>query len=219
MAQTLSSGAVHLAPAGARAVCVLVHGRGQSPEEMQAHVLARIAAPDVAWILPRAPGGAWYAAKAVDPLTDDTRAALGTALDHLAGDVAAARGLYPDLPLVLAGFSQGACLSLEYAFAGWPAPETLIALTGCRVGTPLDDRSHGLLSHLPVYLTGSDNDPWIPVSAFAEAARDLGRARARLRCDLFPDRPHEVSGAEITMLQRVLDDFCTQGTTCMAAPR
>ena len=215
------SGALRLGAqgGGARAVCVLVHGRGHSPEEMQSHILSRLDTPGVAFVLPRAPGGAWYAAKAVDPLTADTRAALSAALDHLAADVAAARAAHPGLPLVLAGFSQGACLSLEYAFAGRPAPQALVALTGCRVGVPADDRPQSLPPLLPVYLTGSDKDPWIPDTAFAEAALELGLARAQLRTDLFPDRGHEVSDPEIAMLQRVLDDFCTRSATGMAAPR
>ena len=176
---------------------------------MQSHILARLAVPDVTFILPRAPnsdaaGGAWYTAKAVDPLTDDTRTALAAALDHLAADVAEARALYPDLPLVLAGFSQGACLSLEYAFAGLPAPEALVALTGCRVGVLEDARPRALAPELPVWLTGSDNDPWIPVTAFAEAALELGRGRARLQAALYPGRGHEVCDAEIALLQSVL---------------
>ena len=202
------SGPLHLAAAAggrARAVCVLAHGRGQSPEDMQAHILARLAAPDVAFILPRAAGGSWYDAKAIDPLTTETRAALGLALDHLAADVAAARADHPGLPLVLAGFSQGACLSLEYAFAGLPAPQAVVALTGCRVGVPSDDRPHALPPLLPVWLTGSDNDPWIPVTAFAEAALELGQAQARLQAALYPGRPHEVSDPEIALLQAVLD--------------
>ncbi|MBP6737511.1 MAG: alpha/beta fold hydrolase [Rhodobacteraceae bacterium] len=216
----MTGSALHLgAVAGARAVCVLVHGRGQSPEEMQTHILARLDAPDVAFVLPRAPGNAWYAAKAVDPLTNATRAALATALDHLAADIAAARAAHPGLPLVLAGFSQGACLSLEYAFAGRPPPEALVALTGCRVGIPSDDRPHDLPPELPVYLTGSDADPWIPVSAFAEAALELGQGRARLRADLFPGRPHEATGAEVAMLQAVLADLVRGKTPEMAAPR
>lgn len=191
----------------ARAVCVLVHGRGQSPEEMQAHILARLDAPGLAFVLPRAPGGAWYAAKAVDPLTAATRSALAQALDHLEGDIAWAGAAYPGLPLVLAGFSQGACLALEYGFSGRPAAAGLaglVALTGCRVGLASDARPQDLPPHLPVYLTGADRDPWIPVTAFAEAALELGRARARLRCDLIPDRGHVVSDSEIALLLSVL---------------
>ncbi|QEW20086.1 putative hydrolase [Marinibacterium anthonyi] len=215
----MSTHALHLRADDPKAVCVLVHGRGQSPEEMQSHILARLDAPDVTFVLPRAADGSWYAAKAVDPLTDDTRGALGAALDQLEGDVAAARRACPGLPLMLAGFSQGACLSLEYACSGRSAPGALVAFTGCRVGAPSDDRPLSLPDGLPVYLTGSDNDPWIPVQAFAEAALDLGRQKARLRTDLFPGRGHEVSDAEIAMMQTVLADLAHGKTPAMAAPR
>ncbi|MFT3975188.1 MAG: hypothetical protein QM699_17625 [Amaricoccus sp.] len=214
------SDALHLgAGAGARAVCVLVHGRGQSPEEMQAHILARLDVPDVAFVLPRAATGSWYAAKAVDPLTAETRSALAASLDALAADVAAARDAHPGRPLLLAGFSQGACLSLEYAFSGQPTPDALAALTGCRVGVRADTRDRDLAPGLPVYLTGSDGDSWIPVTAFAEAAVELGQGRARLRADLFPGRAHEVSDAEVAMVGAMLADLAAGGTTRMAAPR
>lgn len=214
------TGALRLGPdAGARAVCVLVHGRGQSPEEMQAHILARLDLAEVAFVLPRAATRSWYAAKAVDPLTAETRAALAASLDALAADVASARAAHPGRPLLLAGFSQGACLSLEYAFAGRPAPDALVALTGCRVGATTDERARSLAPGLPVYLTGSDADPWIPVTAFAEAAMELGQGRARLRADLFPGRAHEVTDAEVAMLAAMLADLGHDRATRMAAPR
>ncbi|MTE01967.1 phospholipase [Paracoccus sp. YIM 132242] len=203
----------------ARALCVLVHGRGQSPEEMQSHVLARLEAPGVAFLLPRAPGASWYAARAVDPLTPDTRAALADGLAGLHRLIGDARAAAPGLPLLLAGFSQGACLSLEYALAGRAAPDALAALTGCRVGVAGDARPENLGAGLPVYLTGSDADPWIPVEAFAEAALVLGRSRAALRTDLFPARAHEVSDAEIAMLAAMLDDMAAGRPPRMAAAR
>ncbi|VDS07501.1 Phospholipase/Carboxylesterase [Paracoccus haematequi] len=203
----------------ARALCVLVHGRGQSPEEMQSHVLARLDAPGTAFLLPRAPGASWYAARAVDPLTAQTRAALADGLAGLRALIRDARAAAPGLPLVLAGFSQGACLSLEYAFAGQDAPDALAALTGCRVGVAGDARADNLPPGLPVYLTGSDADPWIPVEAFAEAAVALGRSGAALRADLFPGRAHEVSGAEIAMLAAMLGDMAAGHAPRMAAAR
>ncbi|WP_423209004.1 phospholipase [Paracoccus yeei] len=206
-------------PAVARALCVLVHGRGQSPEEMQSHMLARLDAPGVAFLLPRAPGASWYTARAVDPLTPDTRAALADGLAGLRALIRDARAAAPGLPLLLAGFSQGACLSLEYAFAGQDAPDALAALTGCRVGGGGDARPERLAPGLPVYLTGSDADPWIPVEAFAEAALALGRSRAALRSDLFPGRAHEVSGAEIAMLATMLGDMAAGHAPRMAAAR
>ncbi len=191
----------------AKAICVFVHGRGQSPEEMQAHVLARLSVPAVAFVLPRAPEGAWWAARAIDPLTPVARAQLSAALDHLAAAIAAARAELPDRPLLLAGFSQGACLAIEYLCAGLPPPDALIALTGCRVGVPTDARSQAVPAGTPVYLSGSDADTWIPITAFADTALSLGAKGVRLRADLFPGRPHEVSDAEVAMLGAMLADL------------
>lgn len=201
----------------ARAVCVLVHGRGQSPEEMQSHILTRLDAPGVAFVLPRAPRGAWYGAKAVDPLSAQTRAELAEGLAGLRGLIEDARAAAPALPVLLSGFSQGACLSLEYALSGQSAPDALVALTGCRVGS---DASGGALpERFPVYLSGSDADPWIPVDAFAATALTLGRCRAALRADLFPGRAHEVADAEVAMLQAVLADMQAGRIPKMEAPR
>lgn len=202
-----------------KALCVFVHGRGQSPEEMESHVLRRLWAPGVAFALPRAPRGAWYDAKAVDPLTDATRLQLADALDQLAGEIGALRADHPGLPLLLAGFSQGACLSLEYVCAGRHPPQALAALTGCRVGTAQCARPMRAAPDLPVYLSGSDADPWIPVTATAEATLDLGRQKAQLRLDLLPGRGHEVSAVEIAMLESLLADLCEQRSPKFLAAR
>lgn len=193
--------------ANARVICVFVHGRGQSPEEMQEGVIRRLATPGVAYALPRAPGGSWYAARAVDALTDTVRDELGQSLVLLSKVIALAMQQNPDAPMLLGGFSQGACLSLEHAFLHGPWNGALVALTGCRVGQMSDVRPAAGLDVLPVYLTGGDADPWISVAAFAEAASCLGRAHVRLRADLFPGRAHEVSDPEIALLDGMLADL------------
>lgn len=204
--------------AGARVVCVLVHGRGQSPEAMLDHVVRHLPLDGVAWVLPRAPGGSWYAARAVDPLTDTTRTELGAALSGLRQVIGDARAL-TGRPLVLAGFSQGACLSLEHAFTGEAVADAVLAFTGCRVGQATDVRPRALPFGLPVYLTGGDADPWIPVSAFAEAAAELGTQGAKLRADVFPGRAHEVSAPERAMLASVLGALAHDRPVTMEAPR
>lgn len=191
----------------AKVLCIFVHGRNQSPEEMDAAVIARLSTPDVAFALPRAGDKCWYNALAVSPLASTTRAELAASLGGLATLVQTLRAEAPGKPLVLAGFSQGACLSLEHAFSGAANPDAVVAFTGCRVGVPGDDRPSLLPAALPVYLTAGSDDPWIPLSAFSEAAVELGRGRAALRMDVFPNRPHEVSPPEIAMLDSVLCDL------------
>lgn len=204
---------------GVRALCVLVHGRGQSPEEMHSHILQRLHAPGVAFALPRAPSSAWYDARAVDALTDAARAQLSDALDLLRTEIASLRKDYPGVPLLLAGFSQGACLSIEYVCRGDTAPDALVALTGCRVGTLSCDRPDAAPRDLPVYLSGSNADPWIPLVAMSEAMLGLGMRGVRLRADIFPARPHEVSDAEIAMLAGMLSDLTGGRSPTMAAAR
>lgn len=106
----------------ARVLCILAHGRNQSPEAMETAVVRHLSTPDVAFALPRAGEKCWYTALAIDPLCAKTWAELGTSLQHLASLVESLRDQVPGAPVVLAGFSQGACLALEHAFTGKPPP-------------------------------------------------------------------------------------------------
>ena len=185
----------------AKAVCIFIHGRGQSPEAMQELVISRLQMRDAAYLLPRAPTGSWYQAKAVDPLTPLTRQQLGEALAQIEALV---KPLQKLKPLLIGGFSQGACVALEYAmkYGAWNG--AMVNLTGCRVGADSDERPSTSLLNMPVYFTGSNADPWIPVHAWAEAAEVLNNAGARLRIESFPGRSHEVSDGEIQMLDEML---------------
>ena len=85
--------------------CVFIHGRTQSPEDMQEQVISKLkSTAGVAFVLPRARGNSWYAARATDALTGDTRKQLEFSVAHI-------RSLIAELPeshgharpLVLAG--------------------------------------------------------------------------------------------------------------------
>lgn len=190
-------------PAKARAVCVFVHGRGQTPEQMLENVLSRVDARDVRFALPRSPREAWYDAKAVDPRTDATQGQLAEALAIVAEAVDTARAECPGVPLVLAGFSQGACLMLEHLMQGVRA-DAAAMLTGCRVGAISDDLARVGLEGMPVYASCGDADPWIPLWAFQKAVGDLAASGARVRVDILPGRPHEVSDTECAEFSKLL---------------
>lgn len=204
--------------AGALAICVFVHGRTQSPEAMEAEAIRHLAAPGVAHVLPRAGDACWYHARAIDPLTEATRAELAQSLADLAALIADLRAEAPGVPLLLGGFSQGACLAVEHALSGGDA-DAVAALTGCRVGVEADARPQALRPGLPVYLTAGQDDPWIPLDAFAGACVALGRGGARLRADVVPGRPHRMEPAELAMLDGMLGDLAAGRAPWMEAPR
>ncbi len=83
--------------------------------------------------MPVAEGKSWYKAKAVDALTEETRASLAEGLAAFDAVVAEERAAHPGVPVIAAGFSQGACMVAEWVLRG-AVVDALAVFTGCRVG-------------------------------------------------------------------------------------
>lgn len=193
----------------ATAICIVVHGRGQSQADMMAAIVQRLDVPGVRFALPKSPGDGWYAARAIDPLTDRTRQELDAGLRQVSDLIAQEKRQAPDCPVLLCGFSQGACLAMELLMLAPDLVDAACLLTGCRVGTEGAQRPSTALRDMPVYASCGDADPWIPVGAYEQMLATLTRMGARLRTDMFPGRPHEVSDTEIDVLGRMLTDLAT----------
>jgi predicted esterase len=200
----------------ARVLCVVVHGRHGAPEAMMHELVRHLTAPQVHYVLPRAAGNSWYDARGYDALTEKTRDQIGAGLAQIAGDIAAAqRAGAPTGRVVVGGFSQGACMTLELAMRSGPWPGAAFCLTGFRVGAIGDERPCCSLADMPVYLSNGARDPFITLPEFAETVRELGDAGARVRSDLFPRQAHVMSPPEVAtvdaMLRAVAEDaplFC-----------
>src|SRR3954464_3366057 len=97
-----------------RGAVVLVHGRGGSAEDLLA--LAREwRTTGLALLAPQAAGNTWYPYSFLAPLAQN-EPGLSSGLATIGAVVARAEaaGLPPERVMLL-GFSQGACLALEYA--------------------------------------------------------------------------------------------------------
>jgi phospholipase/carboxylesterase len=192
-------------PQDAKAVCVVVHGRGQTQDDMMRLIVGRVVVADVRYVLPKSEGPGWYAARAVDPLTSETLAEMNRGLDQIAAVIDAERKRNPSLPLLLCGFSQGACMAVEFLMQARAKVEAAALLTGCRVGGVEDDLPQTALDALPIYASCGDQDPWIPQSAYHRMLGDLTACGARIRTDMLPGRPHDVVRSEIAMLSGILN--------------
>jgi predicted esterase len=180
------------APEAARAVVVLLHGRGRDPEDVLS-LADRIGDPDVAFLAPAARGDTWYPQSFLAPLPDNEpylSSALG-AVDALVHGVDAER-------LVLGGFSQGACLAAEYALRHPRRYGGLLLYTGGAIGPPgtrWPDR--GSFAGTPAYLGTSDPDAWVPVERVRETAAQLRAQGAEVTLEVFPGMDHLVNDREI----------------------
>ncbi len=179
---------------------ILIHGRYGAPEEM-ADLASRLDLQNIRWIAPRAGGDrTWYPGSFLDPAPSN-EPALTQAIEQIdyAVELASEDGKLGPAQLVMMGFSQGACLTAEYALRHPGRCRTLIVLTGGLFGPP-GMKWPGpptLLSGTRVLLTGSDVDEWIPEPRVHETAAALRSLGAEVDLHIYPGRPHEVSGAEL----------------------
>ena len=187
----------------ARGAVLLIHGRGSSPEDI-AGLADALPEAGLAFLAPAAAGGEWYPRRFLAPLGENEpwlSSALAVVAD-LAAEVLAA-GI-PSERLGIAGFSQGACLALEYA-ARHPRRYGFVAgLSGALIGPPGTPRPAGDLRATPVLLACAERDPHIP-RAFVEAsAAAFVRLNAEVTTHIFPGSAHAVYPEEIGWLRQRL---------------
>jgi len=188
---------------------VLLHGRGKTPEE-KIDLAARFGNIEgIRWVVPEAETpGSWYPGRFWDP-REVNQPYLDEAVErcHEAVLEASEDGRLGPERLVIVGFSQGACLALEYALRHPGRVGSLIVFTGALMGVPGSDWKAGApksLAGLRILLTGSDIDDWVPEYNSHEAARLFRDLGAQVQLLIYPGRPHIVSEEEISAARSLL---------------
>ena len=183
---------------------VLLHGRGASAHDILSLGRA-LYDPRLAYLAPQAASGTWYPNSFMAP-----RAAnepwLSSALATVASTVQLALDAgIPTEQILIAGFSQGACLSAEFVATHPARYAGLIAFTGGLIGPPGSEFHHpGSLAGTPALFLSGDPDPHVPWSRILESAAILESMNARVTTHCYPGRSHTVSAEEITLATALL---------------
>ena len=192
------------APRDARLALILVHGRGASAEDILG-LAAELRLPDVACLAPQAAGHTWYPYSFLSPIEQNEPGIssglglIGRLIDDLGG-----AGLPPER-IGLLGFSQGACLSLEFAARNARRYAGVFALSGGLIGPPGTPRTHaGAFDGTPVFLGCSDVDPHIPVERVHESAEVCRRMGAAVDERIYPRMGHTVNSDELDAVRALL---------------
>jgi len=195
------------APIGAaRTAMILVHGRGATAEGMLALADA-LAMPDVAYFAPQARSGSWYPRSFMAPISEN-EPHLGNALKTLSDLVdGLERQGVPSERVVLAGFSQGACLALEFAARNARRYGGVVGLSGGLIGPEDTPRNYtGALAGTPVFLGCSDVDFHIPLARVHESAEVLSRLGGNVTKKIYPGMAHTIVEDEIEHVRKILQD-------------
>jgi predicted esterase len=186
------------------AALVLVHGRGASAESMLA--LGReLRIEGLALIAPQAAGNTWYPYSFLAPIKQN-QPGLDSALRRIESIVEdlVASGI-PSRRIALLGFSQGACLTLEFVARHPRRYGAVMGLTGGLIGPPDAPRDDpGSLGGTPVFLGAGDPDPHVPFARVRETAEVLTRMGATVELRRYPGMPHSIGEDELDVCRRML---------------
>jgi predicted esterase len=191
-------------PEKAAATLLLIHGRGASAQSILT-LLPEIGPGNFSALAPQARGNSWYPNSFLAPL-EANQPWLDSALnllDTIITDLLS-RAI-PSRRIVLLGFSQGACLSLEFA-ARHPRPYgAIIALTGGLIGPPGTPGNYpGSLAGTPVFLGSGDPDPHVPFQRVQETESILTQMGADVELRRYPGMPHTINDDELEACRQIL---------------
>jgi phospholipase/carboxylesterase len=193
-----------------RGAMVLVHGRNASSANIL-DLAGALDRPAFTYLAPAAAGNAWYpnsfmaARESNEPGLSSALRLIGSLVERVLG-----AGV-PRERLMLLGFSQGACLTTEFAYHNPARYGGVIAYSGGLIGPPGTTwEATGSFGGAPVFLGCSDVDSHVPLARVNQTADVFERMGAGVTKRIYPGMGHLVNADEIaftrTLMDAILDD-------------
>ena len=191
--------------AKASRVVILIHGRHASGEVILP-LAERLALPGLCFLAPDAETGSWYPGLFMGPIAAN-EPFLSQSLDRLGAILRAVNELGFDVgeEIVLAGFSQGACLVLEYAARNPRRYAAVLGFTGGLIGPdPMLREERGTFKGTPVFIGCSEKDPFIPAPRVVQTAEHLKAHGAAVTTRFYPGSDHIINDDQIAHSLEIL---------------
>ncbi len=186
------------------AAMVLVHGRNASADNILT-LTDVFDSDDFAYLAPSAAGHTWYPYSFMAD-THMNEPGLSSGLEVLSSLVNSivAAGI-PTERILLAGFSQGACLTCEFSVRNPARYGGVVAYSGGLIGPPGTSwRESGDFADTPVFLGCSDIDPHIPGLRVQESADVFRRMGADVTLRLYTGMGHTVNDDEVQFTRSLM---------------
>ncbi len=188
----------------ANLIVILLHGRGSSAEAM-IPIAEALNMEGVRFVIPQAALNRWYPQTAFGPLEanePDLSSAIAL-IDKLVSD--AHKGGFSDEQIVFGGFSQGACLASEYVARNARKYAGLFVFSGALIGPKGMPRDYpGSLGNMPVFIGGSDVDPWVSHDLICDTVSIFQKMGAEVDFRTYPGMAHTVNADEIQRVRAML---------------
>src|SRR5687768_2914782 len=183
-------------------VLILLHGRGGSAEDILS-LSSHLDVKDFALLAPQATNNTWYPYSFLVPPAQN-EPWLSSALNLLKDLLSElyTKGI-PSENIYFAGFSQGACLTLEFVTRNANKYGGVVAFTGGLIGDKIIEENYGGdFQGTPLFIGTSDPDPHVPVERVNQTSNILKKMNAAVTVKVYPNMGHTISHDEIENANR-----------------
>jgi predicted esterase len=183
---------------------LMLHGRGATAEDILS-LADELDQAGFAYLAPQAAGNTWYPNRFLAPLAEN-EPWLSSALAFIANVLAEIINAgIPREKIMLLGFSQGACLTLEFAARNAQRYGGVVGLSGALIGPEDTPRDYpGSLTGAPVFLGCSEVDFHVPKEYVQQTAEVMKRLGGEATLRLYPNMGHTINQDEIDFVRRMM---------------
>lgn len=176
---------------------VMIHGRGGTAEDILT-LSSHLNVDDFALIAPVATNNSWYPYSFMAP-TQQNEPWLSSALnvlEEVVQDIVAA-GIAKE-NIYFLGFSQGACLTLDFLARHAGKFGGAVAFTGGLIGEHLEKVNYpGNFFQTPFFISTGNPDAHVPLERVNESVAVFEQMDADVNLKVYGGRPHTISEDEI----------------------
>lgn len=189
-----------------KGVVIMLHGRGATAEDILT-LSDHLNVDGYTLLAPQATNYTWYPYSFMAPVSQN-EPWLTSALENLTSIVGEINHAgIKDEQIIFAGFSQGACLTLEYITRHARRWGGAVAFTGGLIGDRIYHENYrGDFAGTPVFIGTSDPDPHVPVSRVEESTKIIRGLNAQITTKVYPNLGHTISSDEIKQANQLVFD-------------
>ncbi len=181
----------------AQKVLIMVHGRGADSGDILG-LAEELNLSGFALIAPEANGNSWYPYSFLSPpsVNEPWLSSALNLLNEITGDLNS-KGIENE-HIYFLGFSQGACLTLEFASRHANKYGGIVAFTGGLIGDRIyPDNYKGDFAGTRILLASSDPDPHVPAERVRSSSKLLIGMNADVKVIFYEGMGHTISNQEI----------------------
>lgn len=188
----------------AEKVLIMIHGRGGTAQDILS-MAEYLEVSKFALIAPQAENNTWYPQSFLAPRVAN-EPSLSNALKTI-NDIVVdlEKEGFTKEQIYFLGFSQGACLTLDFVASNAARYGGVVAFTGGLIGEQVDHRNyHGDFDGTPIFIGSSDPDMHVPVSRVKESTVLLEGMGAEVTEIIYQNMGHTISHSEITQVNKLI---------------